>query len=181
MPKAYHLLSLGCKDARPKKRSTSRQFAIQGFSRQRAQAQSWGRGEHQARHLAVLRIPLGWTLWKSPVLCRLAPGLIIVELRAGQTCTYVPGSHTRVLWIGAGPPETPLSILRLLSAYFSFSNPGTSACCPASLWFGAMLCTLHCQPSIIRPVTHGCFRITWFSGYFSLRTSILAYFLLVTK
>jgi hypothetical protein len=38
------------------------------------------------------------------------PGLIIVELRAGQTCTYVPGSHTRVLWIGTGPPETSIML-----------------------------------------------------------------------
>ena len=116
--KHTYLLSLGCKDARPKKRSTSRQFAIQGFSRQRAQAQSWGRGEHQARHLAVLRVPMKWTLRKSPVLCRLALGLIIIELRAGQTCTYVPGSHTRVLWIGAGPPETSI----LLFSHYSLSR-----------------------------------------------------------
>jgi hypothetical protein len=39
------------------------------------------------------------------------PGLIIVELRAGQACTYVPGSSYKgAVDFGAGLPETSIML-----------------------------------------------------------------------
>jgi hypothetical protein len=62
------------------------------------------RGEHEAPHLAMPGVPVKRTLCQIPVLCRLEPGLIIVELRAGS------GHHfsdrllsKRALWIRRWP------------------------------------------------------------------------------